>query len=269
MVQQPIFLDSITDATAASRGKIAVCGSHGGMYPAALASQAELLAVLFNDAGIGLEQAGVAGVLALAKNGMAAAAVDCKSCHIGSADDMWDRGRISVVNRIAQTLGVRTGMSVSDSSALLADAPTPTGQLPSVDEARTNVTLLGSDTTVELLDSASLVTGEDIDKVLITGSHGALIGGDPKRALKTAARIAVFNDAGFGADDIGITRLPALETQGIAAVTVSAQSARIGDAASALETGVISACNQAANELGAKTGMKLLVWLQGLNSHGI
>lgn len=267
MLKQPIFLDSITDAGVAACGQIAVCGSHGGMYPAALASQAELLAVLFNDAGIGMDQAGVAGVLALAETGMAAAAVDCQSCHIGSAGDMWDRGRISVINRVAQTLGVTTGMSVSEACAILAKAPTPIGQLPPVDEARSSVTLPGTNTTVELLDSASLVSSADIGKIVITGSHGALIGGDPKRALKAAACIAVFNDAGFGVDDIGITRLAALEAVGIATVTVSTQSARIGDAASALETGVISACNQAARELGAKTDTKLYDWLYRLNSH--
>ena len=114
------------------------------------------------------------------------------------------------------------------------------------------------------MDSASLVTDDDAGKILITGSHGALIGGDPKRAIKAAARIAIFNDAGFGADDIGITRLSALEAQGIAAVTVSADTARIGDAASALETGVISACNQAAKGLGARTGNRLVDWLSSL-----
>ena len=141
MEHQPLFLDSITDAAAASRGKIAVSGSHGGMYPAAIASQAQLLAVLFNDAGVGMDQAGVAGVLALAETGMAAAAVDCQSCHIGSAGDMWERGRISVTNRIAQTLGLLPGMSVFDACALLANAPIPTRQLPPVDEARTSFTL--------------------------------------------------------------------------------------------------------------------------------
>lgn len=264
MEHQPLFLDSITDAAAASRGKIAVSGSHGGMYPAAIASQAQLLAVLFNDAGVGMDQAGVAGVLALANTGMAAAAIDCQSCHIGSAADMWERGRISVTNRIAQTLGLHPGMTVTDAFALLTNAPTPTGQLPPTSEARTNISLPGTKTTVELLDSASLVTGDDAGKILITGSHGALIGGNPDRALKAAARIAVFNDAGFGADNIGTTRLPALDAKAVAAVTVSCNSARIGDAASALETGVITACNTTAQNLNAKKGQPVSEWLRNL-----
>ena len=95
----------------------------------------------------------------------------------------------------------------------------------------------------------------------MTGSHGALIGGDPARALKAKARIAVFNDAGVGIESIGITRLPALDDRGVAAVTVSAATARIGDAASALETGVISHTNELAAKLGARVGAQLGGWL--------
>lgn len=264
MGKPPLFLDSITDASADAMGRTVVCGSHGGLYPAALAAQAALRAVLFNDAGIGLDRAGVAGVMALADASMAAAAVDCQSCHIGSAQDMWDRGRISVANGLAENRGIQPGMAVVQACDRLARAPLPTGHLPPVQEARKTVTLPGTGTTVELLDSASLVVPTDTGKILITGSHGALIGGDPKRALKAPGHIAVFNDAGMGADNIGTTRLPALDTQNIAAVTVSAATARIGDAASALETGVISAVNPTAAKLGAKIGSKLVDWLVSL-----
>ena len=40
---------------------------------------------------------------------------------------------------------------------------------------------------------------------------------------------AVYNDADFGVDDAGISRLPALDARGIAGACVSAWSARIGD----------------------------------------
>lgn len=252
------FLDSITDATDSTFGKIVVSGSHGGLYPAAVASIARARAVLFNDAGIGLEQAGVAGVLALADVGMAAAGVDCNSCHIGSARDTYEHGVISTVNSIAAALGVTTGMSVEGAVGLLAKTAQPRGQLKPHAESRQTVT---QGVHVELLDSASLVGPADAGKIVITGSHGGLIGGDPTRAIKAPVRIAVFNDAGFGADNIGITRLPALEAQGIAALTVDCNTARIGDAKSALQTGVISAVNPAAQKLGAVTGMLLADWL--------
>ena len=260
----PVLLDSITDVSERVRERIVVSGSHGGHYPASLASHAAVGAVLFNDAGIGLEDAGVAGVLSLADVGMAAAAVDCMSCRIGSAQDAVDRGRISAVNTVAADLGVRNGMTVDAAVNCLGNAALPTGRLPDHVEARQSVSLADAGPVVWLLDSASLVRPEDEGQIVITGSHGGLIGGDPARALKADARIAVFNDAGVGLDDVGISRLPALDQKSIAAVTVSCRSARIGDAASALETGVISHVNDTAADLGARVGLSLKAWLQDL-----
>jgi hypothetical protein len=261
MKKSALLMDTITDATDEARGHIVISGSHGGHYPAALASRAGIRAVIFNDAGIGLEEAGVAGVLSLADVGMAAAATDCQSCRIGSAQDAVDRGRISVVNAVAARLGVEPGMSVADALDRLADAPTPDNQLPPYAEARSSITLEGTNTEVWLLDSASLVKPEDAGKIVITASHGALIGGDPTRALKADARITVFNDAGIGIDEVGVTRLPALDQKSLACVTVDCMTARIGDAASALETGIISRVNETAKAMGAEPGMPLKDWL--------
>ena len=258
----PHFLDSITDANAESRGRLVVSGSHGGIYPASVASRWDIQAVLFNDAGIGFEDAGVAGVLELANVGMAAAAVDCNTCRIGSATDATERGRISVVNGVAKSLGIKEGMSVIEALKRLTKAPTPTGKLPPVPEARSKITLPASERVIHLLDSASLVTSDDIGEIVITGSHGGLIGGDPVRALKTAARIAVFNDAGVGIDGVGISRLPALNERGIAAVTVDCWTARIGDATSTLKTGVLSHINRTAKAQGAQRGSTLQSWLE-------
>lgn len=260
------LLDSITDVTKADAGMVAISGSHGGLYPAAIASRAELRAVIFNDAGIGLEQAGIGGVIALGRVGMAAAAMDCMSARIGSARDGLAHGRISFVNAVAQNVGVEVGMAVTKAGELLQNAPTPRAILPEHPEAR-GERLLANGVLVHLLDSASMVGPEHIGQVVITGSHGALIGGDPARALKAAARIGVFNDAGMGPGEIGASRLPALAAQGIAAVTVAARSARIGDAASALESGVISRANAPARALGALEGRKLHDWVAELTPH--
>ncbi len=260
MTDAALLLDSITDADEKARGRIVVCGSHGGLFPAALASAAGVRAVLFNDAGVGLDRAGVAGVLALAGVGMAAAGVDCMSCRIGSASDMLERGRVSVVNAVAATLGVEPRTPVAEAALIFANAPEPQRRLPAVEEAR-RVEALASGLRVVLVDSASLVGPEDEGAVVVTGSHGGLIGGDPKRALKAAARVAVFNDAGFGPGDVGASRLPALDERGVAAVTVDRDSARIGDAGSALETGVISRVNRRAASLRAREGEALMEWL--------
>ena len=54
-------------------------------------------------------------------------------------------------------------------------------------------------------------------------------------------RLVFFNDAGFGADRAGAECLPLRDSDGIAAVTVAADSACIGDGESTLTQGVISA----------------------------
>jgi hypothetical protein len=66
--------------------------------------------------------------------------------------------------------------------------------------------------------------------------------------------LALFNDAGFGADRAGAAGLQILDEAGIAAVTVAAFSARIGDGRSTLRHGVISEVNRSACRLGARIG---------------
>ncbi|QBY00493.1 hypothetical protein E2K80_06875 [Rhodophyticola sp. CCM32] len=259
----PLLLDSITDLRPDHAGKIAISGSHGGLYPAAVASRGGLRAVVFNDAGIGFQRAGVSGVMQLDTVGMAAAAVDCMSAEIGSAQGMQDAGRISTVNARAAACGLAVGMEVAEAIPYLMAAPTPDQHLPELAEARRSLTL-PQGRELSLLDSASLVGPEDEGGIVITGSHGGLIGGDPARALKARAHIAVFNDAGGGKNRIGISRLPALETRGIAAVTVSHMTARIGDAFSSLETGRISTANPRAMRLGAFANLPLKDWLRQL-----
>ena len=136
MNQPPALLNSITDATTSARGRVVVSGSHGGLFPAAIASRAGVHAVIFNDAGIGFEQAGVAGVKALETSGMAAAAVDCQSAEIGAADDMLAHGVISYANQQAGGAGVMVGMAVQQAAGLMALASAPHAQLEQVPEAR-------------------------------------------------------------------------------------------------------------------------------------
>lgn len=242
-------LNSITDADASSVGNVVISGSHGGLYPAALASIARVHAVIFNDAGIGLDGAGIAGVKVLAGCQMAAASASCASCKIGSADDMVVNGVISYANSVAADLGVVIGMPVSTAADLMLTAAEPNGQLPTVDEARWEEAIDGVNPTILFVDSASLVGPDDDGRIIITGSHGGLIGGDPTRALKARAKLAVFNDAGIGKEETGIARLAALDQIGVAALTVSHATARIGDARSNVETGIVSAINQHAGDL--------------------
>ena len=64
-------LDSATKLAPADRGAVVVCGSHGGTFPAWLAARAGVRAIVLNDAGLGLDRAGVAGVAWLDALGIA------------------------------------------------------------------------------------------------------------------------------------------------------------------------------------------------------
>ena len=62
-------------------------------------------------------------------------------------------------------------------------------------------------------------------------------------------------DSDIGIDDAGISRLPALDARGIAGATVSAWSARIGDAQSTYNNGFVSALNARAVRCGGEIGI--------------
>lgn len=242
--------DSATDLDAGWAGAIVVCGSHGGRYPAALAARLGVRAIAFNDAGVGLDGAGVAGLALLDEHAIPAVAFGHMTARIGDAADALARGRLTHVNDAARRLGCAPGMAVRDAVERLAQAPPARPAHVEAGEAR-HLVREG----VWALDSASLVGPSDAGTVVLTGSHAGLIGSDPARALKADARAAVFNDAGGGVDGAGLTRLLALDARGIPAVAVAAATARIGDGRSTYADGVLSAVNETARALGAVAGM--------------
>lgn len=249
-----VLADSATDLDASHAGKVVVCASHGGRYPALLAARYGVGAIVLNDAGVGLDDAGVAGLEVLDGHGTPAVAVDGGTARIGDAADTLDRGRVSRVNRTAERAGCAPGMDAREAADVLARAPGP-GEPVELETSESRHLLSEGPPAVWALDSAALVDAGDAGAVVLTGSHGGLIGGEPARALKADALAAVFNDAGGGADGPGATRLPALDARGIAAATVAASSARIGDGRSTYADGLLSAVNSTARSLGAVQGM--------------
>lgn len=249
--------DTVTKVADKARGGVLVCGSHGGLYPGYLAAKAGVKAAIFNDAGGGRDNAGTESLAYLEKLGIAAATVGNLSCRIGDAQDMAARGRISRVNGLAARLGVQPGESCTDAAGKLDLAASPsTPRIDPVGEARSLYAAAGSRQIV-LIDSASLVLPEDTGRIVVTGSHGGLLGGNDFLALQADAFAGVFHDAGIGIDEAGTTRLPALDRRGIAGVTVDGASARIGNARSVFEDGVISRVNDTARRHGAAAGEKL------------
>jgi hypothetical protein len=259
-----VFADTATKLGAHARGALILTGSHGGHYAAYLTLSAHPRAVIHNDAGVGKDAAGIAVIAMAEALNVAAATASHTSCRIGDAQDMAQRGVISFANAQALALGVRRGVSCRDAiERLLAAHPSDRDPEPYAETRRVLEDPQWAKRIV-LVDSASLITAGDAGQIIVTASHGALVGGDPKMALQIDGFAAIFSDAGVGRDDAGISRLPALDRRGIAGLTVSAQSARIGDVASVFDEGVVSHVNATAARRGARIGealkQRLLGW---------
>lgn len=254
-MQTPLVLDSITRLDDSFRGKVLVAGSHGGVYATYLAALGRLRGVILNDAGVGKDNAGIGGIAYLDGMGMAAATVAHRSARIGDGGDMMRRGVISHANAHALAAGCTAGMACREAADCLQDAPIPDSDPPEKAEAR--FLLIADPGLAEVwgIDSNSLVTPEDRNRILVTGSHGQLLGDKPETAIKHDVIAALYNDAGVGIDDAGISRLPALDARGIAGATVSHDSARIGDARSTYEDGIVTHLNKTAIRMGGEAGM--------------
>jgi len=248
-------VDSATQLDASSRGMVLVCGSHGGLYAAWLAANARVRAVLLNDAGVGRHAAGVAGVAWLGGLGIAACAIDYRSARIADGDDMLAAGLVSMVNDVAARHGCLPGHTCREAATNLLDkAEEAKPRIPEIGETRLRIANSGH-RPVWALDSAALARPDDRRSILVTGSHGALLGGRPDSLLDVDVFAALFNDAGGGKDGAGYSRLPFLEERGIAGGTVSCDTARIGDGRSTYDTGVLSRVNQVARRLELVEGM--------------
>jgi hypothetical protein len=247
-------LDSITTGGIEHRNLVVVTGSHGGNYAAFCAARLGVRGAIFNDAGVGKDAAGIAGLALLNTCGVPAATVDHDSARIGDGHDALVRGRISHWNEIATHLGCFAGANCLDAARRMLVATDLQGSVPDLGETRTVVLRSVSGHRVICIDSGSLVVPEDAGQVLVIGSHGGLPGGRPEAALKVNTGVAVFHDAGVGIDQAGISRLEALQGRGIAAATVDGSSARIGDGRSLYHTGIISHVNANARRWGGAPG---------------
>ena len=251
-----LVLDSVTHLPDGVRGRVALCASHGGLYAAWCAAERGLAGVILHDAGIGRDRAGIAGLEWLARLGVPAAAVGHLSARIGDGADCRARGIVSAVNAPAASVGLAVGMRACEALERLAAAALPAPPaVPAMAEARREIAGAGrAGIRVFALDSNSLVAAEDAGHVIVTGSHGGLLGGRPETAVKHAVLAAVYNDAGGGIDGAGVSRLPALDARGIAGAAVAAASARIGEAMSTWNDGIVSAVNRQAARLGGRVG---------------
>jgi hypothetical protein len=248
-----LVVPSVTKLPPEADGAVIVGGSHAALYAAHVVAKAGARAAIHHDAGIGLEEAGVAGLALAQELGMAMAAVDSASARIGEAEDMMRRGIVSRANALAAACGVAAGQTCAEAAERLKAAPWPHRAPPArAAEGRSVFEAKAGRRKIVCIDSATLILTEDRDQVVATGSHGAATSGQVVAPVQPA--LVLYNDAGFGADRAGAVGLSILNNAGIAGATVAALSAKIGDGRSTLTKGVLSAVNEAAYRLGGRVG---------------
>jgi hypothetical protein len=111
-----ICLDAAPMLTPDDAGQIAVTGSHAALLggrPDGLIQPA-VRAVFFSDAGIGLDEAGVARLPLLDERDIPAGTASTMSAAIGDARSIFADGVLSRVNASATALGGAPGMTIRE-----------------------------------------------------------------------------------------------------------------------------------------------------------
>jgi hypothetical protein len=110
-----VLMDSISYADRSDQGAFVISASHGGKSSAHIACLLPLAGVVFNDAGIGKNNAGIAGLEMLDAHNMPALTVSNESAHIGDVEDAWQHGTISRTNSAATRAGFKVGQLLRES----------------------------------------------------------------------------------------------------------------------------------------------------------
>lgn len=207
-----------------------------------------------HEAGPGKDEAGIAGLPLSDRFGVPAAAIATMEARLSGGRSLLT-GRVSRANTSATRIGVRPGMTGEQAAHAMLESGivgVPRDLSGLLDES-TVVVSDGANGRIYACWSFSRVENATSKDVFCVASHGAKL--MALYAMRINPKGLICNDAGRGLGDTGIEGLPMLDPQGIAAATVSTDSARIGDPLSTYQDGVLSAVNETARALGLKIGM--------------
>ena len=117
MFPKPIpitLLDSVALINSSHAGTIVVTGSHGGRSAAGFVVDIDKkpIAVFFNDAGGGKDNAGKVGLDMLQAIGVPAACYSHMSARIGDAQDGLDHGILTDANDLAKQAGIKINLQL-------------------------------------------------------------------------------------------------------------------------------------------------------------
>jgi hypothetical protein len=109
-----VCLDAAPMLTPEDAGAIVITGSHAALFrgrPDTVIS-VDVGAIIFSDAGIGKNQAGIRRLPTLDERAIAAGAAAAASAPIGNARAIYEDGVLSHINETAARMGARPGMTV-------------------------------------------------------------------------------------------------------------------------------------------------------------
>lgn len=250
------WMDTVTKLDHRYAGHVVVAGSHGGEFAAFCAARAQVRAAIFNDAGVGKSSEGIHALAYFDELGVPAASTSHTSARIGDGRDNYENGSISFVNDTARRLGCEPSQSTRSCAEIMLAASSFSYDVPPKAESRTVIPSEDGSPGVVVIDSLALLLPVDAQSIVVAGSHGALLPMDDRILLNGDALGALFCDAGFGKQGIGISRIRKLDDLRKPAASVSVTSARIGNGMSILEDGILSFVNDTAADLGAEIGMR-------------
>ena len=109
-----IIADSATSLTEQNKNDVVVDGSHCGYNVGQMMVATAVKGMIGNDAGRGLEDAGIGSLKLLDEHGIPGAAVSSMTAEIGVGVDTYYSGVISAVNETAKKLGISEGMTAKE-----------------------------------------------------------------------------------------------------------------------------------------------------------
>lgn len=248
-----IVANSATSIDERNKNDVVVNGSHFGINVGKMALKAGILGMIGNDAGIGLDNCGIAGMKVLENLDIPAATVSCMSAFIGNGTSTYEEGIISATNKTAENIGITAGMSAKEAADKILEnaslGATTIGNGPIIIRETAGTRLV-------VVDSSGDVDKGNERDIIVSGSHGGRNGGEYLVNLNING--VICHDAGIGKNEAGTAGLGVLEEHGIPAATISTMSAYIGNGTSTYKQGVISSINDIAGELGITVGMSAI-----------
>lgn len=246
------YVEGYVAGAPGTAGDVVVNASYSGVLCARMVMSAKPRAVIGLDCAIGKDGAGIAGLWYYEALNVPAAAVDVMTAEMGNGSDLYDNGIVSCVNDAAQALGIAPGMTTREAADYLL-----TGEKrPKVFEPtrrRVIHTDAATGRSIVCTDSIAYALPQDKERnVLCTAGHTGRSVVGYFRDFRPWAFIC--SDGGIGKNNSGLSALEAVEPDGIAGASVSAQTARMGDGQSTYFDGVISAANRHARDKGVLVG---------------